>query len=251
MADEDGRIPEGYILLARKVAKPDHWLWRLRPQHFKFAVGILLLARWRDGSYTAPDNTVITVKRGQYAAPFRRIAHELKLSVQNVRSAVLVLRRTGFLTHEVTHGISVITICNYERYQNPESYTNAPTNTKPTQGQHTKEECSNKDVKKTPTKDEARKYFADKLGNIAPQMESVIYDFKNARKTNTLAPSKIKAIVDYWLKFSPQLLLEAKGIWDEKRYAKEGMRENYFNGILRRLKDEKDIRRASAVGSHR
>jgi len=102
------------------------------------------------------------------------------------------------------------------------------------------------------TMDEAKTYYIEKLGyELGTKMESVIYDFKSTRKTGRLAPGVVKGIVDYWLKFSHQLLLEAKGIWDEQRYAHEGKDEKYFNGILRRLAKEIDIRRASQVGAHR
>jgi len=108
------------------------------------------------------------------------------------------------------------------------------------------------EIEEGPDMDEAREYYTEKLGyDLGSKMESVIYDFKSTRKTGKLAPNIVKGIVDYWLKFSPQLLLEAKAVWDEKRYAKEGKDEKYFAGILRRLAKETDIRRASQVGAHK
>lgn len=108
------------------------------------------------------------------------------------------------------------------------------------------------EIEEGPDMDEAREYYTEKLGyDLGSKMESVIYDFKSTRKTGKLAPNIVKGIVDYWLKFSPQLLLEAKAVWDEKRYAEEGKDEKYFAGILRRLAKETDIRRASQVGAHK
>jgi hypothetical protein len=114
----------GYVLLARKLAARDGWPVQLRAEHFKFMVLLLLRARWRDGDYLAPGGTVIKIKRGQYASPTRRMAAEFNLPRYQVRAATAVLSRTGFLTQEVTHGVTVITIRNYERYQDISNYVN-------------------------------------------------------------------------------------------------------------------------------
>ncbi len=122
----DGAAADGgYVLLARKVAARDGWPVQLRAEHFKFMVLLLLRARWRDGDYLAPDGNVIKIKRGQYASSVRRMAEEFKLSYANCRSAVSILESAGFLTHKVTHGVTLITVCNYERYQDVKSYANA------------------------------------------------------------------------------------------------------------------------------
>jgi len=96
---------------------------------------------------------------------------------------------------------------------------------------------------KTPTKEEAIKYYSDKLGNIAVELEGLMYDFGNSRKTKTLTPKLIIKITDGFLKFSPNILMEAREAWNENRYAKEGKRENYFLGICRRLTGESRFRK--------
>ena len=122
----DGAAADGgYVLLARKVAARDGWPVQLRAEHFKFMVLLLLRARWRDGDYLAPDGNVIKIKRGKYGSSVRRMAEEFKLSYANCRSAVSILESAGFLTHKVTHGVTLITVCNYERYQDVKSYANA------------------------------------------------------------------------------------------------------------------------------
>lgn len=103
-----------------------------------------------------------------------------------------------------------------------------------------------------PTVGEAKKYYVEKLGHkLAAKMESVIYDFKNTRKTKTLAPSVLMKIVDGWLEFNEKILLDGKKAWDESGYAREGKDEHYFKGILRRLAKDVEVRRASQVGAHR
>ena len=127
---------DGFILLARKLASRDGWPVQLRAEHFKFMVLLLLRARWRDGDYLAPDGAVIKIKRGQYASSVRRVAEEFGLSIQNVRTALRLLAEYKFATRAVTHGVTVITILNYERYQDIQTYVNVPSNRALTQPSH-------------------------------------------------------------------------------------------------------------------
>ncbi len=136
---ESSRLPaadEGFILLARKLASRDGWPVQLRAEHFKFMVLLLLRARWRDCDFLAPDGAVIKVKRGQYASSVRRMAEEFRLSIQNVRTALRLLEEYKFATRAVTHGVTVITVLNYERYQDIQTYVNAPSNKALTRASH-------------------------------------------------------------------------------------------------------------------
>jgi hypothetical protein len=115
---------DGFILLARKLAARDGWPVQLRAEHFKFMVLLLLRARWRDCDFLAPDGAVLSVKRGQYASSTRRMAAEFNVPRHQIRAALDVLSRAGFLAHEVAHGVTVITLRNYERYQDISNYAN-------------------------------------------------------------------------------------------------------------------------------
>jgi hypothetical protein len=118
---------EGFILLARKLASRDGWPVQLRAEHFKFMVLLLLRARWRDCDFLAPDGTVIKIKRGQYASSVRRMAAEFRLSYKNCRTAIGILEQLGFLAQYVSHGVTVLTVRNYEHYQDIQSYVGAST----------------------------------------------------------------------------------------------------------------------------
>jgi len=133
---ENEKVYDGFLFVARKLGDPDHWVWQLRPSPFRLFWWLLFKARWRAAEYRAPDGTLITVNRGQYAVALRRLAETTGLSLQETRTALNSLKRCEFLTHEVTHGITVITICNYEFYQDPASYSNTPSNKRLTQSQH-------------------------------------------------------------------------------------------------------------------
>jgi hypothetical protein len=252
LENEDAKIPEGFILLARKIGAEDSWVRCLQPQHFKFMVMLLLRARWKAGVYMTPSGNILTVERGQYAAPVRRLAEECGVSYQSSRTGLILLARRGFLTHEVTQGLTVVTISNYERYQDIQNYINAIPNASLTQAQRKPNadtiKKESKEVKrKGITPGDANKYFYDNLENYAHDMASVIQDFEATRKGGKIQPSLIIKIVDSWKPFGGNLLLEAKKEWDKGQYAKEGQRENYFLGICRRLKGQTEFRRRKGM----
>jgi hypothetical protein len=95
------------------------------------------------------------------------------------------------------------------------------------------------------SKEEAVKYFFDKLGNIP--IESLLVDFKEARPSGKLSPQRIKIITDELCAFSANVLIEAKKRWDTRRYAREGKNERYFYGICRGIRDEADHRRRNGL----
>jgi hypothetical protein len=96
---------DGFILLARKLASRDGWPVQLRAEHFKFMVLLLLRARWRDGDYLA-----------------------------KCRSAMSILEGVGFLARKVAHRVTVLTICNYTRYQDIRNYVGGIGDASLTQG---------------------------------------------------------------------------------------------------------------------
>lgn len=150
MENDDEKISEGFILLARKIAAEDSWVRQLKPQYFKIMVMLLLKARWKAGPYFPPSREQFKVERGQYAAPVRRLAKECGVSYQVMRTGLGLLALRGFLTHKVTQGVTVVTILNYERYQDVENYINAIPNADLTQGQrklNAQKKQGNKDKK--------------------------------------------------------------------------------------------------------
>ncbi|WP_346298387.1 hypothetical protein, partial [Alistipes sp.] len=63
----------------------------------------------------------ITVERGQLVTSRAALARETGLSEREVRTAVSKLERSDFLTCRATSSYTVVTICNYERYQSTDS----------------------------------------------------------------------------------------------------------------------------------
>lgn len=107
----------GYIKLDRKIME---WEW-YRNEHTKNVfLHCLLKANWKDGSFEGK-----LIKRGSFVTSIKKISLELDLTEDEVRTAIKHLLKTGEITKQTTNKYSVITVSNYELYQDvPEQFPN-------------------------------------------------------------------------------------------------------------------------------
>ncbi|MGE0156776.1 MAG: hypothetical protein AB7T17_07095 [Geobacter sp.] len=110
----------GYILLSRQLLNSD--IWRKPPHYLKIWVWMLMTAHWADGDF----------ERGQLCTSYAELQElgvhksgnrtEGRFTTDQVRSAISWLVETGAIKTEKTrHGL-MITIQNYDEYQNPANY---------------------------------------------------------------------------------------------------------------------------------
>lgn len=113
-------VNEGFITLHRKMLD---WEWYTETNTFAVFLHCLFKANWKDVKYRGT-----LVKRGQFLTSRDKLASEINLSVQNVRTALNNLKSTNELTIETSRQGTVITVNNYDKYQLP---TNQVTNDQP------------------------------------------------------------------------------------------------------------------------
>lgn len=106
----------GFIAMQRKVR--NHPLFRGDPARLGAWTWLLLTACWRDTEYDIKGKT-ITLKRGQLCASVRQLADEWGWSKSTVDRFVTRLETETMIEREAGHGKLVITICNYDKYQDP------------------------------------------------------------------------------------------------------------------------------------
>lgn len=109
----------GYIKIWRKI---QDWEWWDEPMMFWFFEKLILLANWEDKKWHG-----IIIKRGQFVTSIESLRFEyhlisnhkkrLKLSTQHVRTFLKLLKTTNELTIEATNKYSLISITNYDLYQ--------------------------------------------------------------------------------------------------------------------------------------
>lgn len=110
----------GFMLLHRNLL---NWEWFDDSQMVHIWIYFLLKANYEDGKWHGVD-----VPRGSFITSVRDICKDTGLSVQNVRTCIKKLKSTSNLTIKVTNKFSIITICNYDSYNNAEFSTNNQSN---------------------------------------------------------------------------------------------------------------------------
>lgn len=100
---------EGWVTLHRKFLQ---WEWFDKPEMVQLFIWLLLNANYADKKW---QGTVI--KRGQLLTTTPKIMEALRLTERQTRTCISRLKSTGEVTVKTTNKYSIITICNYDRYQ--------------------------------------------------------------------------------------------------------------------------------------
>ena len=119
-----------YIKLFRKAKKNP--LFK-KPFTFHYFTYCLLSAWWSDEPTKFNLGGVeVLIRKGEFATTLKRSAYETGLSIQNVRTAIKVLKLTDCLTEDLTRGLTnggrVLKVCKYSVYQAKKTEGNRPTN---------------------------------------------------------------------------------------------------------------------------
>ena len=102
-------LESGFIKLHRKLTK---WRWYHDPNTFRVFIHLLLTANYEKGSF---ENRI--VDRGQRITSVSKLSQELKISIRSVRTALNHLKTTNEVTIETTTKYTIITVNNYNEYQ--------------------------------------------------------------------------------------------------------------------------------------
>ena len=145
-------IEGGYILLARKMFESN--IMDKPPHYLKLWVWMLGKAFWKNGDKLQRGQFFTTIKEMQKAGCYKVGYRTRELTKGEVRSAYEdFTKNTMISTMKSTRGM-VITICNYDVYQNPNNYeehnehsTKTPRRTR---AQHTIDEEGLKERKEKP-----------------------------------------------------------------------------------------------------
>jgi hypothetical protein len=124
---------EGWVTLHRKFLQ---WEWFDKAEMVQLFVWLLLNASHTDRKWQGQ-----VVKRGQILTTTPKIMEALNLSAQQTRTCIGRLKSTGEITCKSTNKYTIITICNYDRYQSDNfennRQNNGQTNTPATDKQRT------------------------------------------------------------------------------------------------------------------
>lgn len=166
-------LESGYVRLYRSLL---NWEWYTDTNTKAVFLHLILTANWEPKKWRG-----ITIERGQRVFSYAKLAAEIRLSVQSVRTAINHLKSTGEITCSGTAEYSVVTVKNYDFYQQPTSeLTNdQQASNKPStsdQQQLKKDKESNKD-----NKDKYSAVFTAYAGDDAELLKA-LFDFAEMRK---------------------------------------------------------------------
>lgn len=99
---------KGFIKLPRSLLSEK---WASNPQSLSVAVHLLAMASLEDKLYNG-----VRLGRGQVLTSVRKLAKISGLTERAVRTALRTQQSTHFLTQQVTHRFTIITICKFDIY---------------------------------------------------------------------------------------------------------------------------------------
>ncbi len=98
-----------YIKIDRKILE---WEWYGNEHTKNVFLHCLLKANWKDGRFEGK-----VIPRGSFVTSVKKLSLELNLSEDEVKTALKHLYKTGELTKQTTSKNTVITVSNYDTYQ--------------------------------------------------------------------------------------------------------------------------------------
>jgi len=113
----------GWVLLHRQIM--DSALWKTSGDVYKLASACLMLANWEPRSVILHNGSQQILGRGQFLTSLQSLSRDTGLTIKQVRTGLKRLSSppVSFLEQITTRNYRIITICNYEKYQdtkNPE-----------------------------------------------------------------------------------------------------------------------------------
>ena len=172
---------QGWIKLYRQLTK---WEWYKDSRMVHLFIHLVLSAnhemkRWQG----------IKVDRGQLITGRKSLKNETGISEQTIRTCLNKLKSTGEITIQPTNRFSLITICQYETYNDNERQTNQPVNQPPNQQLTNNQPTANQQLttnKNVKNDKNVKKY----LGNsIEFQMSFLLYSLILERKKDFKEPN--------------------------------------------------------------
>jgi len=226
------KVQGGYILLARKLLTSG--IMQMPPLYLKLWIWMLMKASWKDHGNLKRGQLFTSLRQMQEAMSYNVGYRIVKPSIKEIRGVTKFLTKVSMVvTTKVRHGM-IITILNYEHYQDAKSYEGH------NEG-HTKGHNRGTIYKKEGTK-ERIKYPEKISGDFSTLLErysdpDLIHKgfeaIASTRKSNRVAESVLLAQLRKWQRYPVCQVERGIRIYLEKDCAGQGKREEYLLGIIR------------------
>ena len=101
---------DGFVKIYRSIIK---WDWYDDANTFRLFFHCILKANYEDKEWHG-----LTIHRGSFVTSYGKLAKELKLTTDKIRTSIGKLKRTNNITIKSTNKYSVITVVAYKKNQN-------------------------------------------------------------------------------------------------------------------------------------
>jgi hypothetical protein len=205
----------GWIKLHRKITK---WEWYDDGNTFRLFMHLLLMANHQDGSWHG-----ISIKRGQHLTGRKKLAKALKLGERSIRTSLNNLKSTNEVTIQTTNRYSIITVVNYNAYNDkdidddqpsdqPAANNRPTTDQQPTTNKNEKNEKNEKEVKAMQDFEEFWKAYPARNGKKVEKASSFVRYKAMPLKDR---PAIMTAVKNYT---NSEMVKKGIGIKDPKRF---------------------------------
>ncbi len=177
-------LENGYIRLHRSLTG---WRWYREPKTLALWLYILL-----NTNYEPHDMGDRTIERGQMATSLASLSKHTGLSVQEVRTAVGKLKKTGEIVVWSNRHMTIITVPNYDKYQSVDEIGKQIDNRPSTNHQQTGNKQSTD--RQQSTNNNGKKIKKQKSKNIPPLPPYDEFGFSDA----------LKSSLDDWFSYKSQ-----------------------------------------------
>lgn len=192
---------QGFIKLYRKMLD---WEWYKNQNVKDVFIHCILKANWKGGNFQGHE-----IPRGSFVSSIGAIADELDLTSQKVRTALKNLQKTKNLTIKTTNKFSIITINNYDEFQeiNKQLTNNQQTTNKQPNNNRRREEIKNirsvcvesNTLAPAPTLSELRSYcYENDMEDFDYENFYNYYESNGWLNKNGSAIKNWKAKLKYW-----------------------------------------------------
>ena len=223
----------GYIKLLRRFLK---WEWYKNTITKSVFLHCLLSANWEDSRFEG-----MVVKRGSFVTGRKKMAQEIGISEQQLRTALNHLKSTNEITVESTSKYSIISINNYDMYQTDNQVSNQqPTNNQPTTNQQLttiKEDKEEKEINIYTTTNNSQTIFDFVEENFGRPLSPIEFEEICKWSDTDLTRYAIKQAVlngKYSIKYISKILYEwqkknIKTVQEAQRNEEEWNRQKRFS----------------------
>ena len=216
----------GWIKLNRKILD---WQWYDNKNTFKIFIHLLLKANIETKKWHKEE-----IKRGQLITSIEHLSKEVGLTYQQTRTAISKLKSTGEITVKTTNKFSLVTVVNYNDYQDKKEETTGKTTDKSTNNQQTnnkqitttKEYKNNKEDKKDIEQEflELWKLYPNKKGKA-----TAFLSYKRLRKKDKDLYSKVKHGIEAYAEEEKKKGTQAQYIKHGSTFFNQKIWEDYEN----------------------